>query len=245
MTDSLTKPGTDSPSLDPNVNYLEELVGDGKKFKTPEDLAYGKAQADAYVEVLKRQLDQYRADYMEAKNEIAARAKFEELVDRLKSPTSENQNTNQGTKQPEIDMTQIETLVSNKIQQTETNRRQKENLDMVKAKLYERFGDNLENHLKEVGLDGESAAELAKVNPQLVLKALGVDKPIQPGFQPPPRNSSGFTPKPEQKRTWSYYQDMYKKNPSAKFDPKINVQMQKDYISLGTAFEDGDFHRFG
>jgi len=245
MTDSLVDDkGTDSPALDQSVNYLAELVGEGKKFKTAEELAYGKAHSDAYIKILERQLDQYKTDYVDAKNEIAARAKFEEMIDRLNQPKVANQD-NPGTK-PEINMAEIETLVSKKIQETELEKRQRENLDMVKAKLNERFGNNLENHLKEIGLDGPSAAQLAKNNPQLVLKALGVDsRPQEPGYSPPPRNSSGFTPKPEQKRTWAYYQDLFTKQPSLRLDNKTNVQMQKDYIALGTAFEDGDFNRFG
>jgi hypothetical protein len=244
MDNLLDTKAPDAPALDPNVNYLEELVGQSKKFKTPEELAYGKAHSDAYIKILERQLDSLKTDYAEAKNEISARAKFEDLVTQLNKKQEVIPEPVLPNK-PEINMTEIETLLSRKIQENETQKKQRENLDMVKAELAKRFGDNLENHLREVGLDGESAAMLAKTNPQLVLKALGVDKAQEPGFTPPPRNTSGFTPKPEQKRTWAYYQDMFKKQPTLKYDAKINTQMQKDYAQLGSAFEDGDFNRFG
>jgi|SRR5712664_1938325 len=245
MTDNLLN-SEDSAVLDPSKNYLPELVGEGKKFKTPEDLAYGKAQSDSYIKILERQMDQLKADYEEARIEAISRARVEELVNKLNNPSPiQPQVTNDQTK-PEINMTEIEALMSRKIQETEINKRHKENLDMVKAELEKRFGNNLESHLKEVGLDGESAAQLAKVNPQLVLKALGVDKTSQPYNTAPPRNTSVASPnKYTPQRTWSYYQEMFKANPSLKMDSRTNVQMQKDYISLGEAFEDGDFNRFG
>lgn len=231
---------------DPEKNYLQELVGDNKKFKTVEDMAYGKAQSDSYIKILERQLDQAKLDIADARAEAAARARLEDLVNKINNPSPYQPAVTPEPPKPEINMNDIESLVSKKIQETETNKRHKENLDMVRAELSKRFGDNLEYHLKEVGLDGESAAQLAKINPQLVLKALGADKPTEATFQAPPRNTSVASPnRNTPQRTWQYYQDMFKSNPQLKYDPKTNTQMQKDYIALGSAFEDGDFHRFG
>lgn len=239
MTDSLIDPVTDTPA-----SYLNQLVGEGKKFKDLEALAYGKHESDVYVKTLERQLDQLKSDYSEARSELQSRAKFEELADRLARPREPVEQRTEP--KPEIDFNQLDTLISRKLQETEAAKEQQKNLNMVKEKLSAAFGaDNVESKLKEIGLDGQQGAQIAKLNPQLVLKALGVDKPPeQPGFQPPPRNA-GFNQKPEQKRTWAYYQELYKTDPKLKFDSKTNVQMQKDYIALGSAFEDGDFHRFG
>lgn len=245
MTDNLLN-SEDDAVLDPSKNYLTELVGEGKKFKTHEDLAYGKAQSDSYIKILERQLDQLKADYEEVRIEATSRARVEELVNKLNNPSPLQPTVTNDQTKPEIDMHEIESLVSRKIQETEIQKRHKENLDMVKTELSKRFGDNLEHHLKEVGLDGESAAQLAKVNPQLVLKALGVDKTSQPYNTAPPRNTSVASPnRAAPQRTWSYYQELMKANPSLKYDSKTNTQMQKDYAALGQAFEDGDFHRFG
>lgn len=246
MTDNILEEVEGITPLDPNKNYLTELVGPNAKFKTVEDMAYGKAQSDVYVKLLERQMDQMKLDLADARAEAAARARLEDLVDKINKPNPIQPPVVTELPKPEIKMTDIESLVSKKIQETETNKRHKENLDMVKAKLSERFGNNLENHLKEVGLDGESAAQLAKINPQLVLKALGVDNQPEPYRTAPPRNTSVNTPnKHTPQRTWQYYQDLFKANPNLKYDSKTNTQMQKDYASLGSTFEDGDFHRFG
>jgi hypothetical protein len=244
MTDNLLEGNDNSPSLDPEKDYHTELVGAGKKYTDNKALAYAKMHADAAITLKDRQLDEMRKDLQEARAEASTRARLEDLVNKINNPSPIKPEVTNETIKPEIDMTEIETLVVRKIQQTETERKQKENLDMVKTELTKRFGDNLEYHLKEIGLDGESAAQLAKVNPQLVLKALGADKP-QGTFQTPPRNTPlASQNKATPQRTWNYYQELFKSNPQLKYDPKTNTQMQKDYIALGQAFEDGDFHRF-
>lgn len=243
MTDNLL----DNLEVKDPTSYLNELVGEGKKFKDLEALAHGKHQSDVYVKTLERQLDQLKSDYSEARNELSSRTKFEELADRLTANRQPSYEQPAEHKKPEISMDQLKTIVANEIKETETLRKQEENFKFVQSKLSEIFGaDNVESKLKEIGLDGVSAAQMAKLNPQLVLKALGVDsKPVQPGFQPPPKNTSGFTPEIKKERTWSYYQELYKTDPKLKFDAKTNVQMQKDYVALGAKFEDGDFHKFG
>ena len=239
MADSLI----DSDIKDP-TSYLNDLVGEGKKFKDLEALAYGKHQSDVYVKTLERQLDQLKSDFAEARTELQSRAKFEELADRLARPREPVEQRTEP--KPEIDTNQLQSLISKTLQEAEAAKKQQENLNLVKEKLSAAFGaEHVESKLKEIGLDGQQGAQIAKLNPQLVLKALGIDKPpVEPGFQPPPRNA-GFNQKPEQKRTWSYYQELMKADPKLKYDSKTNVQMQKDYIALGSAFEDGDFHRFG
>jgi hypothetical protein len=230
-----------NPITDP-TNYLNDLVGEGKKFRDLESLARGKHESDVYIKTLERQLDQIRSDYSEARSELTARAKFEELADRF---NNRRDPPVQVESKPAFDENQLKTIVARQIEETETQRKQEENFKMVQSKLSETFGlENVESKLKEVGLDGRTAASIAKTAPELVLKALGINQPPQqPQFQPPPRNA-GFNQPIEKERTWSYYQEMFQKDPKLKFDPKTNVQMQKDYIRLGTKFEDGDFNRF-
>src|SRR2546426_10450626 len=78
------------PEVDPNKDYLAELVGDGKKFKTSQDLARGKFEADQYIEVLKRRQDEMRADYLKISEESKTRATLDDLVKRLENRSASN-----------------------------------------------------------------------------------------------------------------------------------------------------------
>src|SRR5437773_6950457 len=92
MTDNLME-GLDNlpPETDPNKNYLEDLVGDGKKFKSPEELARGKFESDTYIKILEKRLDEYRDDILSLRKENVTNKRLEDLVNQLsnKSPNSE------------------------------------------------------------------------------------------------------------------------------------------------------------
>jgi hypothetical protein len=251
MTDSLFE-GADN-ALDPNKDYLAELVGDGKKFKTPQDLAKGKYEADNYVSLLTKKLDQLRDDYTKLDTDYKARAKLEELMDKhfnsQQQSSSETNLTANDRDKPGIDPKQIEELVDTRIKQTKQFEREQANLSKVKDKLVERFGSNYQTILNEriesLELSAEDVNALAKKSPTALFKALELEAPTQDSFQAPPRSqkrSDTFSPKGGPKRTWSYYQDLKKANPQLYNDPKITIQMEKDYLALGDSFEDGDFH---
>ena len=66
-----------------------------------------------------------------------------------------------------------------------------------------------------------------------------------PGPMIASENADEFGTKDEAIAMVHRVQEMFKKDPKLYYDNKLNTQMQKDYIKLGTAFEDGDFKRFG
>lgn len=243
----------DLNTIDPNKDYLQDLVGDGKKFKTPQDLARGKAEADAFIETLKRQQDELRADYVRVREENVAKAKLEELIDRLQSGQQKDNGKQPDAKELEtkpFDPKELEGLIPREIEKYETQKKQSENFRIVQDKLTETFGANyqtvLNQRIKELGLTADDINALARKSPNAFFNTLGIARAPQSdtGFQSPPRSSQrsdNFAPRTE-KRTWSYYQKIKKENPTLYYSPKITNQMHEDYQSLGTAFEDGDFH---
>lgn len=255
MTTDILAGGDDSSNtqIDPNVDYFQELVGEGKKFKTPQDLAKGKWEADNYVKMLERKLDDMRTDNLSLRNDNTTRAKLEELVDRLQDRqqvTHQNTQTGEPQNQPQYDPNQLNEILNSKLQEYENTKRQQENSNTVVAKLKERFGNNYQNAVKDqisqLGMTDALFNDLARNSPQVLFKTLGLDQPQhQESFQSPPRTTQrndSFAPRGGEKRTWQFYQNM-KKNDYAKWsDPKTSVQMYKDAAELGSAFEDGDFH---
>jgi len=251
MNDLFTESVNDQPQIDESKNYLEDLVGDGKKFKTAEDLAKGKFLADSYVKILERKLDEMRTDYLKVSEENKARAKLEELIDQMNNKTQQLTSSEtppaKEVQTPSLD--QIESLVSNKISQVETQRKERENFNLVTNKLKEVYGNDYQLYLnkqtEDLGLSKEFVNDMARKHPSAFIKTFGLDATKSTeNFQTPPRNNMGFTPKLPEKRTWSYYQKMKQTNPNLYYDPKISVQMQQDAIALGEDFADGDFNRF-
>src|ERR1700734_1146827 len=243
----------DMPEPEPK-SYLEALIGPGGKFhrnnreEALEELAKGKYESDRYIPLKNKQFDSLSADYLKLREEAQTRAKLEDLLAQLdekqlassRLPTAKEEPRELPAQKPE----DIQALVSREIAKNELARQQQANLSIVKAKLTERFGDNYVPAVREridaLGLTEQRFNEWAREAPQAVINALGTE-PVRETFQSPPRNTRTFKPVTEQKRTWSYYQELKKNNPKLYSDPKIMPQMLQDADALGTEFEDGDF----
>lgn len=259
MTDLFT-PGLTEPALDPNKDYLQDFVGEGKKYQTVDEAAKALAKkavhADALIANLTKTQDELRSDYLRVVEENKARAKLEDLINHMESrkqqPTSDEPKA-MGDAQ--LDLAKVEELFTRKFQETENQKRERENFAFVESKLKERFGNNFADALKEqiadLGMSPDEVNFMAKKNPKVLIKALGLEqKQTQETLFPSiPRNTQrpeGFRAAPDnQKRTWSYYQKMKETDPKSYFSPKTNVQMVNDQLALGTAFNDGDFYRYG
>jgi hypothetical protein len=88
---------------------------------------------------------------------------------------------------------------------------------------------------------------LGRKSPEAFFKLMGLDETRSDTFQAPPRSNtrdSSFAPN-QQKRTWSYYQNLKAKDKALYYSPKIFNQMLRDAEDLGDAFKDGDYKQFG
>lgn len=247
--DLLTNNNQD-PVIDDSVDYLSELVGDDKKFKTPAELAKGKWHADQTIELMKKRMDDLRTDFERERQQNLTREQLESALTRFaKTPLASNETppVNEADK-PTYDPNQIKSLVSESFMEMKKQETEAANAKLVEGKLIERFGSNyqdtLTRHAVDLGLSPQEVNSMAKTNPKVFMRTFGLDAPIQTQpFQAPPRSSISFTPTSGPKRTWSYYQKIKQNNSSEYYSPKIQNQMVQDYTSLGPAFEDGDFNQ--
>ena len=81
--DPLNPDANDDATFDSTKDYLKELVGEGKKFKTVEDLAKGKAESDAFISSVTRENKELRDSYKKAIEEVNSRTRLEDLVTKL------------------------------------------------------------------------------------------------------------------------------------------------------------------
>src|SRR5687767_10989745 len=136
----------DQVQFDENKNYLEELVGENKKFKDIDALAKGKAYSDMMIEHMKAEQARLREDYKTLRDEYNASAKLKDLVEQLStqraSSSEQNPNANEDRNPPQYDLKSIESLFETKLTEREIARKQEENFNQVKNKLTERFGPN-------------------------------------------------------------------------------------------------------
>ena len=252
MADSLLQ--TEDPiQIDENKNYLEELVGENKKFKDTEALAKGKFYADQQVELLKKRYDEIYNDSIKQRETINSQARLEELIDQLSKAQPNRETTIAETEKPTLKPEDIEAIAERKYQEIDAARKQQTNYQMVVNKLKEKYGENYttpyKQQIENLGLTDAYATDLAKNYPQVFLKTLGLDQqPVQETFQAPQRSSQrndSFAPSGAKERTWSYYQALKAKDPMLYYDRKTSIQMQEDAIRLGDKCKDGDYLVYG
>lgn len=236
--------------LDPQdtiKSYLELMP---ETQRDPEALAKAKYHADTHIKTLEARMDELRSDYLKEHTENQARAKLEDQIKILEQQLASNEqpSVKEVIEKPTIDLDELDKRFDQKLQDYEVTKRQQDNANFVKNKLKERFGDNyptvVNQQINDLGLSTEDFNALARKSPAALLKTLGVEETSKERYQNPIRGTSGFSPKVEPKRTWSYYQSMKKENPRLYHDPKITTQMEHDAMELGDAFMDGDFNKF-
>jgi len=230
--------------LDPNdqTTEREELLTKWKA-KTPEEVLNAKVESDLYIKTQNARFDDLRNDYLKLREEIQAKASLEELIARqeklLANPDTNRDDVNQPSFKPE----DIDAMLEQKLSSREQLRKETDNLNFVKAKLREQFGDNANTALKQrmdtLDLDQGFADELAKKHPSVFLKTFGMEEqPRRDSYSPPPRSAQRqdrFAPQTP-KRDWNYYQELKKTNPRIYLDPKIAIQMHNDAVELGDSF---------
>ena len=238
-------------------SYIEALTAPGGKFdKTKysseqdmyEAIAKGKWHADNALTVKERAFDDLSADYIKQREMTNSQASLQDLIDQLKNaPTTPNTHTQPGTEvqQPSLDPKELESLIDNRIGSYERQHRENANFAVAKKKLTERFGDNysqaITSQLEELGMSEAEFNQMARSNPKLFERTFIPSQQTE-NFQSPPRSTNRLS-QPEIKRTWAYYQQLKKDSPRVYSDPKTQLQLMKDYETLGKDFEDGDFHR--
>ncbi len=253
MTDILDE--TSLTQIDPDRKYLQDLVGEDKKFKSNEDLARGKHISDSYITLLEKRLDASRQEYMDLNQQYNARAKIEELLDQMAVQRSSSEQPivkDDKIQAPQFDPKQLDVLISNKISENETAKRQQDNANFVRDKIIKEYGSDYQNivnrQINELGLTREEFNSMARIQPKVLLRSLGLDEQIkQDPFRSLPQSQQRTTttgPTVE-KRTWAYYQDLKKKDPSRWLSKDIAVQMHNDAIALGEDFRDGDYYAYG
>lgn len=233
--------------IDPTKDYLEELVGEDKKFKTPKDLAKAKVESDAFIEQLKRETAGLR-------QELNTRLKLEEAIDRITSSQSHSSEQEPKAleqdkgKPAEITPDQIKDLVAKTLSDSETAALRNRNSAYVEKKLQEAFGPTFRRTLKEqaqkLGIGEEFAANLAAEQPNAFLKLFDV-VPTQEAPSTAvnaPRNevntdALSFKPNGSAKRQ-SHFEAVRKKEPSRYWSVAFQNEMHKEAQRQGESFFD-------
>lgn len=250
-------------TVDPEKKYFDELVGEGKKFSDPEKLARSKVESDLFIDRLKRELKGLREELntRQKVTDLLDRLNTTSNKPSNSPPSRERERTededyrarqeDDPNDRQRVSQAEIEKLLDQTLTQRDTQRQLQANLDLVRSELAKAYGDHaytkvLKERSEELGLNKDQRIDLASKNPKAFLRMImGGDAVRQnnsdASFAPP--RSVINAPMPNHssengERRKSFYDNLKKQNPTTYWSDRVQNQMHKDAIKLGSTFFD-------
>jgi hypothetical protein len=233
------------------TNVLETLVGDGKKFKTPEDLAKGKVEADAFILTLQNQIKLMTEEVEKLGMTADRKTQLENLMSSLTNTT--NNGVTPPANQPQDSDNQRGTSLSHDdvvkiVEAREAAAAQGRNLAVAMSQFAKVYGEKSDEALakiaKGLNMSVESLQDLAKQSPQAFLNVVGANSARDNTTRSMANHSSTSTTSlptggDTGVRNKAYYDNLQKTMGAWKFatDSKIQVQLHKDMRDLGDAWD--------
>lgn len=156
---------------------VDDLVGEGKKFKSPDDLARGKVEADAFIEDLKRQISELRSS---TENQDTAKLELEALKNEMKTLRESRNTQSRDATNPALSESQLKALVENTVTGLEKTRAADQNITEANTRLVKHFGtlEKAQAAVKakavELGVSVDFLKETAAKSPTAFTNILGV-----------------------------------------------------------------------
>lgn len=236
MPDNVFDP---EPTEDNEPTVLPEKV-EKLKEKGIDELAKSKAHADQFIEFLKEQAKELKADHDKLLSENE-KLKAEKVVGEARQATTVVEDR-------EVDTTTglnpdtIKSLVKEELESRTKQGVADANLLEVDSRIKELYKDKAAEFMKgkaaELGLSLEYLGEIAVKSPAALYsligisgKATGTPAPSQGTVRTPPVSAGSATP-----GTKKYYDALKKQNPRGFFSPEVQSKLFKDRERLGEDF---------
>lgn len=238
---------------DAEANYLEELVGEGKRYKTAAELAKAKIHADAFIENLKTQTEELRT-------ELDKRMALEEMFLKTKNddtkpvdPPIEDKTTADPPKQVQADQSKVDESeliekIKAELKREAEQTSQAANFEVVKTRLLAELGESdkvnkfMDEQSQKLGFSVSELADIAAKSPTAFYNLMGLQNQTKASpdlsstvkteaFQP-----SNSQPKPGTK---AYYDKMRKESPRKYLSAAVQLEIHKAYMKDPAAFNNG------
>lgn len=219
----------------PQASTLDMLVGEGRKYATPEDLAKSRIEADKYIQQLEAENAQFREG-------IQAR------IEQLRQPPADvtpPSVSEPEQRAPEVD---LDARIREAIEQTNRKERLSRNVNEVSAKLVEVYGtpekanEVVKARAQELGVSLDFLMQSAAASPKAFYAQIGLDTTSRPapavgtGAVNPSALSAANPQGGVKPGTYKYYEQLRQTNPKLYNKPATQLQMHKDAMEQGEAF---------
>lgn len=249
LFDQAAKPNEPAPATPTSEeavqNFLEEYVGEGKKYKSVEELAKAKHHADKHIDELKTDLTSLK-DFVAAQFEQMANKRNEEPkgpkeVDGERQPAP--------AAPPEADGEDLEARIAKILEERDETSRLQKNANLAQEVMIEHFGSQEEavkavrQKAEEMGVSPQFLADTAFRSPKALFNLMGINPDEKPRTPTTPASSSDVNPRmmdktnPNPKQgTMAYYDQLRRSDPKKYWSVDVQSQLMKDALERGSDF---------
>lgn len=213
---------------------LEELIGDGKKYKSVEDALKSVPHAQSHIANLERQLEEMRED-------LGKRMSAEEVLKKIQEGRKEDEGT---PAESQFDPDALKNLVKETYAEMSQEEKKQHNIQVANDKMKEVYGDKavevLKTKAQELGVDVSFLQSTAEKSPSAFYNLIGLSSKQETVNQARTNssvntesvsNSSGVEP-----YTYQWYQKMRRDNPKEYYSANVQREMHRKATELGDKF---------
>lgn len=235
-------PASQTPANQPTAGELAVLVGEGRKYKTVDELAKAYLNADGFIEQLKTENQKLR-------EEVAKGKTVDDLMERIKAqPAAQAPATQQTPAQSAgaITAEQVAKIVSDTVTGLETKRTKDANLAKADAEMRRLFGDKAgEVFAKEADTPEKRRVlqELASVDPakfvalfQRPTQAAGARPDSGTSFNTGALDPTAIAGRAADPSTKEYYDNLRRTKPNEYYSAAVQLQMQRAAVANPNRF---------
>ena len=233
LTDALEQVEGEAPKQEPTPEqkeeYLNNLVGEDKKYKTADDLAKAYHHANMHIDELKSDLDEYKGG-KELLNEVLDEIRSSSTEESVETPAPPK-----ATVEPRIQTDDVAKIVGEEFSKREQAATVANNVGVSMDKLRELYGSdtnvkvavtkaiNGDDNIKRV-ID-----DLSKTSPDSMVKFITGIAPVDqiPQSNTPGVDASAAPPVAfEGDLTWAKCRELRKENPKLYNSPQFRLQIE-------------------
>lgn len=227
------------PIAPEDVNItLDTLVGDDRKYKTPDELAKAYAHAEPLIESQKAELARLAAENKVLKDLEDARLRGRNNPD--PDPVNDRQQQPDPNHQKRDDV-DINKLVREELQNASEEKRKADNINAAAEVMNRHYGnpskaqEAIAKRAEELGVSFEWLKEAASNSPKAFLASMGINPDARPNNTPGYRNEVNINHGGNVKN-FQYFDNLRKSDPKAYFGREIQKQMFDARRELGEKF---------
>lgn len=240
----------EKPEEQSTSEFLGQLVGEGKKYSDPENLAKAYHHADSYIKTLESQTEELRTELEKrmALEDFIKKSKddnkaIEETVDRDQAPDAPAEVTTPAAEAPKtssgVDESELLKRLKAELEAEDQQKKAQSNIARVEEALLSHYGDDdsvnqaINDKAAEIGVSVDFLKDVATKSPDGFFKLVGLDAPKKTanplsnsvntaGLKPAAEASSQPSP-----GTKAYFDQIRKEDKRRYLSREVQLQMHK------------------